>query len=115
MEQTMEKSFSDMTSDEKVAYLVDGLSNVLFCISLEARKSLSPLGFTPETAKSYKLLALIEGTEFGHHETSGAMDWLDHLRATLAEDYDVDGLYESEDEDDEESEDESDELEEVRA
>jgi hypothetical protein len=105
---TEQQSFENMTGDEKVTYLVNGLQHILFNISLEARHTLRQQGFTPETATQFKLLAMIEGQAFGQHDTSGAMDWLDHLKATLAEDIGVEGLYE--DEDDEESdEDEEDE------
>ena len=112
----MTKSFSDMAPDERVVYLVDGLKEYLWAISLEARHALRASGFTPEKAKEFKLLALIEGRSIGQHEEIGAMDVLDHLRAVLADDYDVEGLYESEDEDEEEDEEsESDEFEEVEA
>ena len=112
----MEKTFDDMSSDERVVYLVDGLQQLLLTISLEARQTLRPLGFTPEKATEFKLLQMIEGEHFKQHEAGGAMDWLEWLRYTLAAKYDIEGLYESYDEDDEEfEEDDSDELEEVEA
>ena len=55
---------------------------------------------------------MIEGQHFGQHDTSGLMDLVDHLKATLVDE----GMYQSEDEDEEEDEEsESDELEEVEA
>jgi hypothetical protein len=108
----MEKNFDDMSSEERITYLVDGLSNYLLTISIEARTALRASGFTPEKAKEFKLLELIEGRSMGQHDKIGAMDLLDHLRANLA---DV-GMYEDEDEDEEEDEEsESDELESVEA
>lgn len=108
---TMEKSFDDMSFDEKVVYLVNGLDTYLWIISVEARKALRASGFTPEKAKEFKLLEVIEGKSLGQHEQVGAMDLVDHLRSILANDYGVEGLYEEEEEEDEES----DELESVEA
>jgi hypothetical protein len=106
------KNVNDMSSVERITYLVDLLNNYLFTTSLEARHA---LGVKPETAHNVRLLALIEGVDFGSHDTSGLMDIMDHLKAALEDE----GMYESEDEDDEESdeesEDESDESDEVEA
>lgn len=108
----MTKNFDDMSSEERVKFLVDGLNHLLCSISVEARTVLRQDGFTPDRAKEYKLLALIEGQTLGQHDTSGAMDYLEYLRATLEDE----GMYQSEDEDEEEDEEsESDELAEVEA
>jgi hypothetical protein len=110
--ETMEKSYNDMSDDERIAYLVDQLRHYLFAISYEARKT---LGLKPEDAKNVKLLALIEGVNFGNHDTGGAMDLLDHLSAELAEYHELDDLYEGEEDEEEDEESESDELESVEA